>query len=107
MVVIFLHREYYERSLKIREKFYGRKHASVATVLGNLAILWEKEGDKAKAISHYQEILAIQEEILGPNHLEVSLCDQNFNVTIPNAKQICQQARASSARFRELLCTRV
>ena len=71
MVVIFLHREYYERSLKVHEKFYGRKHPSVASVLGNLGNLWKMKGDKTKAISHYQEVLAIQEEILGPDHLKV------------------------------------
>ena len=91
MVVIFLHREHYERSLTIRERFYGRKHPSVATVLGNLGNLWEKEGYKAKAISHYQEALAIQEEIHGPNHLKVSH-HSVIRITVPNARQICQQA---------------
>ena len=67
-----LHREYYEHALKIFEKFYGHKHQSVAMVLMNLGVLWEMKGDKAKAISHYLDALTIQEEIHGPNHLEVS-----------------------------------
>ena len=66
-----LHRECYEQSLEIHEKFYGHKHPSVASVLGNLGNLWKIKGDKAKAISHYQKVLAIQEEILGPDHLKV------------------------------------
>ena len=71
MVVIFLHREYYEQSLKISEKFYGCKSPSVASVLMNLGNVWKMKGNKAKAISHYQEALAIKEEFLGPDHLEV------------------------------------
>ena len=91
MVVYLLYRECYEQSLEIHEKFYGHKHPSVASVLGNLGNLWEKEGDKAKAISHYQEALAIQEEIHGPNHLKVSH-HSVIRITMPNARQICQQA---------------
>ena len=72
MVVYLVHRECYERALEIREKIYGHKHPSVAMVLGNLGNLWKMKGDKAKAISHYQEALAIQEEFLGPNNLKVS-----------------------------------
>ena len=67
----FLHRECYEESLEIHENFYGHKHLSVAEVLGNLGNLWKMKGDKAKAISHYEKVLAIQEEILGPDHLKV------------------------------------
>ena len=72
MLVYLLHRECYERALEICEKLRGPKHPLVAIVLVNLGIIWKEEGDKAKAISHYQEALAIQEEILGPNHLKVS-----------------------------------
>ena len=72
MVVYLLHRECFERALEIFEKFFGHQHQSVAAMLVNLGILWMKKGDKAKAISHYQEALAIQEEILGHDHLKVS-----------------------------------
>ena len=89
MVVYLLHRECYEHALEIINKFYGHKYPSVTTVLVNLGNLWKEKGDKAKAISHYQEALAIKEEIHGPKHLEVSLCDQSSNVI---ARQICQQA---------------
>ena len=72
MVVYLFHRECFERALEIHEKLRGHKHPSVAEVLGNLGTLWKMEGDKAKAISHYQEGLAIEEEIHGPNDLKVS-----------------------------------
>ena len=109
VVVYLLHRECYERALKIFEKLYGHKHQSVAMVLMNLGVLWEIKGDKPKAISLYQEALAIQEEIYGPNHLEVS----HYSVVgilmlqMPNARQVCQQVWASSAWFEELLCNGV
>ena len=94
MVVYLLHRECFERVLEIREKFYGHKHTSVASVLGNLGTLWMMKGDKAKAISHYMEALAIQEEILGHDHLVVSYHSliRILKLQIPNAGQICQQA---------------
>ena len=94
MVVYLLHRECFERALEIREKFYGHQHQSVAWMLVNLGSLWMKKGDKAKAISHYQEALAIQEETIGPNHLKVSYHSliRILKLQILNAGQICQQA---------------
>ena len=72
MVVYLLHRKCFERALEINVKLHGHKHPSVALVLNHLGNLWEEEGDKDKAISYYQNALAILEEILGPNHLKVS-----------------------------------
>ena len=72
LYVYLLPRECYELTLEIREKLHGHKHPSVGTVLTNLGNLWRIKGDKAKAISHFQEALAIQEQILGPNDLQVS-----------------------------------
>ena len=94
MVVYLLHRERFERALKIYEKLYGHKHPSVAGVLMNLGTFWEMKGDKAEAISHYQEALAIEEEILGPNHWKVSHHSviRILMLQIPSARQICQQA---------------
>ena len=94
MVVYLLHREYYERALEIYEKLRGHKHPSVAMVLMNLGVLWKIKGDKDKAISLYQEALAIKEEILGPNHWKVShhFVIRILMLQIPNARQICQQA---------------
>ena len=71
-VVYLFHRKYYEHALKIGEKLHGHKHPSVAVVLHNLGGLWEKAGEITKAISHYQEALAIEEEIYGDTHHTVS-----------------------------------
>ena len=67
-----LHRERYEHALEIHEKLHGHKHPLIAAVLTNLGVTWKYAGNKAKAVSLYQEALAIQEELYGPNHLEVS-----------------------------------
>lgn len=68
----FLYRESCERALEIYVKIYGHKHPSVAAVLASLGNNWKHTGDKDKAITNYQKALTIQEEIYGPNHLEVS-----------------------------------
>ena len=72
IVVHLLHRECYEHALKIHEKLHGHKHPLIAAVLANLGVTWKYAGNKAKAVSLYQKALAIQEELYGPNHLEVS-----------------------------------
>ena len=67
-----VHREYFEYALNIYVKLYGRKHTRVTQVLVNLGSVFRNAGMKPKAIILYQEALAIQEEISGPNSLEVS-----------------------------------
>ena len=57
--------------------------------LHNLGAMWEEAGEITKAISHYQEVLAIKEEIYGSYHLEVS---QNPIVT----KYLAMLGRCSS-----------
>ena len=94
MVVYLLHRESFEHALEIHDKLRGHKHPSVAAVLVNLGNIWKTKGDKDKALSHYQEALAIREEILGPNHWKVSHHSviRILMLQILNARQICQQA---------------
>ena len=41
-------------------------------MLHNLGAMWKEAGEITKAISHYQEALAIQEEIYGDKHHAVS-----------------------------------
>ena len=104
MVVYLFHREYYERALEIFEKFYGHKHPSVASVLGNLGNVCEKEGDKTKAISHYEEALAIQEEIHGPNHLKVSH-HSVIRISILTARQICHKPEQAGSDLESCFVT--
>ena len=103
MVVYLLHRKCFEHALEIFEKFYGHKHPSVAFVLGNLGVLCEKEGDKAKAISHYQESLAIKEKMLGPNHRKVSYHSvlRNLMLQIKSLSSHLSVERACNSRTLE------
>ena len=70
--VYLLHRECYEHALEIHEKLHGHKHPLIAAVLANLGVTWKYAGNNTKAVSLYQEALAIQKDLHGPNHLEVS-----------------------------------
>ena len=67
-----LYRKCLESALEIHEKLHGHNHPSVAVVLGNLGDLWDDARNKTKAISYYQDALAVEEVVYGPNHLEVS-----------------------------------
>lgn len=66
------YRECLENALDIREELDGPKHPSVAVVLGSLGDMWDDAGNKSEAINFYQKALAIEKEVYGPNHLEVS-----------------------------------
>ena len=72
MHMYLVHREYYEHTLNINVKLYGPKHTRVAQVLANLGNLLRDAGIKPEAIILYQKALAIEEEIFGPNSLDVS-----------------------------------
>ena len=70
-VLLNLYREYYERALQIYQQAHGHKH-NVAAVLNNLGNTWSDLGNFAKSKELYEETLAIEEEIYGPDHPEVS-----------------------------------
>ena len=75
-IVYSFHREYLEHALQIYYKVHGNKHPSVAEVLRNIGRTWKYDGDNAKAIRYNEKALAIQQEIYGPKHHEVSLIDR-------------------------------
>ena len=72
MYMYLVHRECYEHALSIFVKLYGPKHIRVAQVLANLGDFLCDVGIKSEGIILYQEALAIEEEIFGPNSLDVS-----------------------------------
>ena len=72
-----VHRECYEHALNIFVKLFGPKDIRVAQVLVSLGNILENVGMEPEAIILYQEALAIEEvaieeEIFGPNSLNVS-----------------------------------
>ncbi len=72
--MLHVSRECWEHALPIFQKAYGRKHPLVATVLSNLGKIWLDLGDSTQSKGLLEEALAIQEEIYGPDHCEVSYC---------------------------------
>jgi CHAT domain-containing protein/tetratricopeptide (TPR) repeat protein len=57
-----------ERALNILEKALGPDHQDVAIGLDNLAQLYSKKGDLARAEPLYVRALAVREKALGPEH---------------------------------------
>ncbi len=69
----------YQRSLKITEKVLGPNHPDVATVLNDLALLYDKQGKYEAAEPLYQRSLTIAEKALGPNHPNVATVLKNLS----------------------------
>ena len=61
----------YKRSLVIREKFFGSKHASLFPILEKLSNLYFSSGEHAKGVLIAQQILDIKESTLGHDHPEI------------------------------------
>jgi tetratricopeptide (TPR) repeat protein len=53
-------------ALTVGEQVLGPNHPRTATSLNNLALLYNNQGDSAKAEPLYQRALAIYEQVLGP-----------------------------------------
>jgi tetratricopeptide (TPR) repeat protein len=54
----------------------------VATILNNLAGLYETQGQHAKAEPIYGRALAIKKKALGPEHPDVANCLENYAVLL-------------------------
>lgn len=67
-----------EEILQILEAELGPEHPSVATILNNLAGLYESMGDYEKALQLYQMALDIREKMLGSQHPDVATTLNNF-----------------------------
>ena len=62
----------FKRSLVIQEKALGHNHPNVASLLNNLAELYEAQGRYADSEPLLKRSLAIREKALGPNHPDVA-----------------------------------
>jgi CHAT domain-containing protein len=56
------------QALALRKDLLGEKHPAYATSLNNLATLYHRMGDYAKAEPLYQQTLALYKEVLGEKH---------------------------------------
>jgi hypothetical protein len=86
----------------IREQTLGPEHFAVATLLNDLAVLYEVEGNYAKAEPLFQRTLAIQEKTIGPTHPSVAITLENYAKLLRNTDHSDQavqlEARAKSIR---------
>jgi CHAT domain-containing protein/Tfp pilus assembly protein PilF len=64
----------YEVALAKAEKAYGKAHTTTATLLNNLAVIYNAMGECAKAEPLLKRSLAIQEAKLGKGHPGVATC---------------------------------
>jgi Tetratricopeptide repeat len=65
--------EMLEKALELRAKHYGtRKHASVAATLHNIGNVLHAARDYAGAIQCFWDAKLLQEQLLGPNHIQVA-----------------------------------
>ena len=67
-----------EQAVAIKEKVLGPDHPDLATSLNNLALVYQPEGEYAKAEPLYQRALAIRERALGPDHTDVATSLHNL-----------------------------
>jgi CHAT domain-containing protein len=58
----------HRRALAVREKALGPEHPDVAISFNNLALVYTRRGEYAKAEPIFQRALAIREKALGPEH---------------------------------------
>jgi tetratricopeptide (TPR) repeat protein len=65
--------KYYEQSLKICKKVYGKKHAEVAVRLNNLGLAWKALGETSKAIGFYEKALTINRTVYGDEHYQIAV----------------------------------
>ena len=59
---------------------YGEHHARVATALNNLAVLLDKQGQKAEALKLGQRALLVARKVHGPNHETTKLYQRDWGV---------------------------
>jgi CHAT domain-containing protein len=69
-----------QRVLAVVEKALGSEHPDVATLLNNLAELYDAKGDYTKAEPLMQRALTISEKALGPEHPDVASSLNNLAV---------------------------
>ncbi len=86
----------YTLALEEAEKF-GPTDPRLATSLNNLALLYDTQGDYAKAEPLYRRSLAIREKALGPDHPDVATSLENYALLL---RATARQAEAEKLEQR-------
>ena len=59
---------------------FGEKHPDVATNYNNIGLLYEDQGDYAKALEYYNKALEISIQVLGEKHPDVAKCYNDLGI---------------------------
>lgn len=73
-------KDYFCRSLSMRERHFGRGHATVAASLNNLGCAYDAMGEHQIAANYYEKSLALQQTIYGKLHPHVADCLCNLGI---------------------------
>ncbi|MBI3894396.1 MAG: tetratricopeptide repeat protein [Acidobacteria bacterium] len=72
--------QFFQDSVELMEKTVGATHPEVADLLGNMALLYYRQGKYADAEVVYQRALKIREESLGTEHPKVATTLNNLAI---------------------------
>ena len=86
----------------ILETALGPAHPEVATILTNLALLYQDQGQYAAAEPLYKRALAIEEKALGPDHPEVATTLNNL-ASLYRATKRVKQAEVLEQRAKTIM----
>lgn len=73
------------RSLAIRERLFGPDHVETASILNNLALVIQAQGNLKNALSLFERALAIREDKSGPNHQDTASILNNLGRCLHDA----------------------
>ncbi|CAF2930213.1 unnamed protein product [Rotaria sp. Silwood2] len=79
--------EYYEESLKIREKNLTKNCPDIALCYNNIGLVYYSVGTYSKALSSYERALEIQKLVLPPNHPDLATSYHNIGSVYINTGQ--------------------
>ncbi|MCH9680468.1 MAG: tetratricopeptide repeat protein, partial [Deltaproteobacteria bacterium] len=93
--------ELHARALPIIERVHGRVHAHYANGLHNIAVIRRTLGDSREAEAHDREVLAIYEQLLGPDHPQLARVLVGLSRDALDAGRV-EEATALAVRARSL-----
>ena len=64
--------QYYEFSLTLAQKLYGKNHLTTALAYSNVGSIWSETGDYDRAIANYTVSLEIRTTLFGADHISTA-----------------------------------
>ena len=76
--------QYYEQSIKIKQKLLSPTHSDLAASYNNLGLVYGNMGDYSKALSYYEKAVEIGKKTLSENHPDFALSYNNIGSVYNN-----------------------